>query len=204
MPQRSGFSRWANSATSQSLIIRWRVVFGRIVWLTGTNVFAALQRKLRTSWQRTVGYGGPSSIAASTGFAPIPVEVAGKLTLLGVYSDPARDPRGHTCAVVYLTRVRHVTARAGDDAADVAWVPLTSRPKMAFDHVTILRVLEIRSAAPSVTLRPVVVTYHELAKQPIQIGALADRERAQHLLLAPHEKSDQLAVQGSPEVRKHE
>jgi len=29
----------------------------------------------------------------------------GKLTLLGIYSDPTRDPRGHTCSVVFLTRV---------------------------------------------------------------------------------------------------
>ena len=36
---------------------------------------------------------------------------AGKLQLLGVYSDPDRDPRGHTCAVVFLTRVRSAIAQ---------------------------------------------------------------------------------------------
>jgi 8-oxo-dGTP diphosphatase len=63
---------------------------------------------------------------------------AGKLTLLGVYSDPKRDPRGHTCSVVYVTRVARATAKAGDDAADVAWVPIAGRRPMAFDHAKIL------------------------------------------------------------------
>ncbi len=42
---------------------------------------------------------------------------AGKLTLVGVYSDPNRDPRGHTASVVFLTRVRTNKTEAGDDAA---------------------------------------------------------------------------------------
>ena len=36
---------------------------------------------------------------------------AGRLQLLGVYSDPKRDPRGHTCAVVFLTRIARATRR---------------------------------------------------------------------------------------------
>lgn len=64
---------------------------------------------------------------------------ARKLMLLGVYSDPARDPRGHTCSVAFLARVGQATAQAGDDAADVRWVPLSSRPRMAFDHAGILQ-----------------------------------------------------------------
>lgn len=64
---------------------------------------------------------------------------AGKIALLGVYSDPARDPRGHTCSIAFLARVRRAKAQAGDDAADVAWVPLAGRPRMAFDHGKILQ-----------------------------------------------------------------
>ena len=30
----------------------------------------------------------------------------GKLTLVGVYSDPARDPRGHTCSVAFVGKAR--------------------------------------------------------------------------------------------------
>lgn len=64
---------------------------------------------------------------------------AGKLHLLGVYSDPGRDPRGHTCSVAFLTRLNRAVAVAGDDAAAVEWVPLAGRHKMAFDHGKILQ-----------------------------------------------------------------
>lgn len=64
---------------------------------------------------------------------------AGKLHLLGVYSDPKRDPRGHTCSVAFLTRLKRAAAVAGDDAASVEWVPLARRTRMAFDHGKILQ-----------------------------------------------------------------
>jgi len=63
---------------------------------------------------------------------------AGKLWLVGVYSDPKRDPRGHTCAVVFLTRVSRPTARAGDDAAAVEWVDDWAGLDLAFDHAKIM------------------------------------------------------------------
>lgn len=58
----------------------------------------------------------------------------GKLALIGVYSDPRRDPRGHTCSVAFLAKVKRATATAGDDAASVAWVANPRRAKLAFDH----------------------------------------------------------------------
>jgi 8-oxo-dGTP diphosphatase len=64
---------------------------------------------------------------------------AGKLELLGVYSDPKRDPRGHTCSVAFLTLVRSATAKAGDDAAAVEWVENWSNLELAFDHARIVR-----------------------------------------------------------------
>jgi 8-oxo-dGTP diphosphatase len=63
---------------------------------------------------------------------------AGKLRLLGVYSDPRRDPRGHTSSVAFLTRVRSATAKAGDDAAAAEWVKDWSKVDLAFDHKRIL------------------------------------------------------------------
>jgi len=63
---------------------------------------------------------------------------AGRLELLGVYSDPKRDPRGHTCSVVFLTRVARATPRAGDDAAAAEWVEDWSKQDLAFDHAKIL------------------------------------------------------------------
>ncbi len=58
--------------------------------------------------------------------------------LLGVYSDPARDPRRHTASAVYLCRVTGGTARSGDDAAEVRWFRELGGVELAFDHARIL------------------------------------------------------------------
>jgi 8-oxo-dGTP diphosphatase len=65
------------------------------------------------------------------------LEVAG-LTLVGVYSDPARDPRGHTCSVAFLGSGVRGEAIAGDDAAAVQWVADWRAAGLAFDHARIL------------------------------------------------------------------
>ncbi len=63
---------------------------------------------------------------------------AGRLRLVGVYSDPKRDPRGHTCAVVFATRVGRARAQAGDDAAAADWVEDWKKVELAFDHAKIV------------------------------------------------------------------
>lgn len=60
-----------------------------------------------------------------------------ELRLLGVYSDPARDPRGHTVSVVFVAVGRGLP-RPGDDAADIIIVDPTKPPATAFDHDRIL------------------------------------------------------------------
>jgi 8-oxo-dGTP diphosphatase len=58
-----------------------------------------------------------------------------KLMLVGVYSNPDRDPRAHTCSVAFLARVRRsTTARAGSDAREALWVSDPGRQALAFDH----------------------------------------------------------------------
>lgn len=63
---------------------------------------------------------------------------AGTLTLIGVYSDPARDPRGHTVSVAFLTYAPDAVPVAGDDAAAAAWVTDWQSLPLAFDHARIL------------------------------------------------------------------
>jgi 8-oxo-dGTP diphosphatase len=64
---------------------------------------------------------------------------AGTLRLVGVYSDPARDPRGHTVSVVYLTQLDSAAEpRAASDAAAAEWVADWREHKLAFDHAQIL------------------------------------------------------------------
>lgn len=58
--------------------------------------------------------------------------------LFGVYSDPARDPRGHTISTVYLGRARG-TPRAADDAAEIGLFDESSLPApLVFDHARIM------------------------------------------------------------------
>ena len=66
------------------------------------------------------------------------------LRLVGVYSDPARDPRGHTVSVAYVTILpRAVAPRAGSDAAGAEWVEDWRNVEFAFDHAQILSDAEI-------------------------------------------------------------
>jgi 8-oxo-dGTP diphosphatase len=58
--------------------------------------------------------------------------------LLGVYSDPARDPRGPTISTVYIGRASG-TPRAADDAAEAGVFGEQQLPApLAFDHARIL------------------------------------------------------------------
>jgi 8-oxo-dGTP diphosphatase len=58
--------------------------------------------------------------------------------LLGVYSRPDRDPRGHTISVVYVGRAQG-TPKADDDAKAVAlFLPDALPDPLAFDHAEIL------------------------------------------------------------------
>jgi 8-oxo-dGTP diphosphatase len=63
---------------------------------------------------------------------------AGRLELVGVYSDPKRDPRNHTCSVVFLTRLGRATPTAGDDAASAEWIDDWRKVELDFDHAQIL------------------------------------------------------------------
>ena len=68
------------------------------------------------------------------------------LRLVGVYSDPNRDPRGHTVTTAFLA-LGTGELKAGDDAKEVHVVPVEEALKLplAFDHEKILRdALELR------------------------------------------------------------
>ncbi len=66
------------------------------------------------------------------------VEV-GDLRLIGVYSDPKRDPRGRTVSVAFLTILPGAPApKAGSDAKSAEWVEDWRNLTLAFDHAQIL------------------------------------------------------------------
>ena len=67
-----------------------------------------------------------------TGLAPE------RLRLLGVYSDPDRDPRGHICSVVFAGSMPPDEPTAADDASAASWIADWRDRQLAFDHRTIL------------------------------------------------------------------
>jgi 8-oxo-dGTP diphosphatase len=59
--------------------------------------------------------------------------------LVGVYSDPNRDPRGHTVSVIYLLEICGGKLKGSDDASDAKFFDLNHLPKLAFDHNKIIK-----------------------------------------------------------------
>jgi len=58
--------------------------------------------------------------------------------LLGIYSDPQRDPRGHTATAVYVANAEGVP-QAADDARQVRIVdPADTTLQLVFDHRLVL------------------------------------------------------------------
>lgn len=58
--------------------------------------------------------------------------------LLGVYSDPSRDPRKHVTSTVFIAD-GYGNLRAGDDAAGAGTFNLDNIPRMVFDHNQVMK-----------------------------------------------------------------
>lgn len=63
------------------------------------------------------------------------------IDILGVYSAPNRDPRGHVISVVFVGKIIGGELKAGDDAGSYEWVTIDdiTNGKVAFDHIRILQ-----------------------------------------------------------------
>lgn len=64
---------------------------------------------------------------------------AGAIKLVGVYSDPNRDPRRHTVSAVFLALDYVGAPAAGDDAATAEFVADWQTQSLAFDHDQVVR-----------------------------------------------------------------
>ena len=60
------------------------------------------------------------------------------LQIVGVYSDPERDPKRHTVSVAYVAEYDGKPLKAGDDADSVEIVKNWQSKNLAFDHAKIL------------------------------------------------------------------
>ncbi len=61
------------------------------------------------------------------------------LRLIGVYSDPERDPRGHTVTIAYKVKKIGGELRGGDDASEARFFDISALPDLAFDHAEIIK-----------------------------------------------------------------
>ena len=60
------------------------------------------------------------------------------LGLVGVYSDPGRDPRGHVVSAAFLAQGKG-RLQSGSDARSAGVFPPEELPELAFDHDQIIR-----------------------------------------------------------------
>ncbi|WP_073311307.1 NUDIX domain-containing protein [Flavobacterium terrae] len=62
-----------------------------------------------------------------------------KLTQIGAFGKPFRDPRSHTVSIAYYGEVPENTiAIAADDAKEAYWFSMNDLPELAFDHQEII------------------------------------------------------------------
>lgn len=60
------------------------------------------------------------------------------INLIGVYSDPKRDPRSHTVSICFIAKGKG-NLSVGSDADDIGLFSLSNLPELAFDHDKIIK-----------------------------------------------------------------
>ena len=85
-----------------------------------------------------VDYGESTEHAAARELAEETGLGATSVALVGVYSDPQRDPRGHVVSIAYRIETAGHDPRAGDDAAAATFVADWEDFDLAFDHRSIV------------------------------------------------------------------
>jgi 8-oxo-dGTP diphosphatase len=97
----------------------------------------------RDSWALPGGFVEYGEKVEETAAREVLEETGVRVTLeaiLGVYSDPRRDPRGHTITTVFIARPVAGEPVGGDDAAEASWIDMKSleAEMLAFDHSRIV------------------------------------------------------------------
>jgi 8-oxo-dGTP diphosphatase len=79
------------------------------------------------------------SAAMREAFEEISLDIE-PIDILGVYSDPKRDPRKHVLTVVFVGTILNGMPNPRDDSSEIEWVRLDDIQKknLAFDHKQIL------------------------------------------------------------------
>ena len=67
------------------------------------------------------------------------VKIKKDLKLIGVYSNPKRDPQRNTISIAFLTKLKKIMINASDDALTAQFIKITNKIKLAFDHSAIIK-----------------------------------------------------------------
>ncbi|MFW9889485.1 MAG: NUDIX domain-containing protein [Candidatus Thorarchaeota archaeon] len=113
--------------------------------IDGNNLLLVKRGKnpFKDRWALPGGFVEYGETVENTAVREVLEETGVQITLeaiLGVYSDPKRDPRGHTLTTVFIGRRTGGEPVGGDDAAEAFWVELNSlnSEMLAFDHSIIV------------------------------------------------------------------
>jgi len=62
------------------------------------------------------------------------------INILGVYSEPDRDPRGHIMSITFMAKINSGDPKAGDGVAELKWFEINDLKNIniGFDHFKIL------------------------------------------------------------------
>lgn len=62
------------------------------------------------------------------------------IDILGVYSEPHRDPRGHIMSITFIAKINNGEPKAGDGVAELKWFEVNDLKNihLGFDHLKIL------------------------------------------------------------------
>jgi 8-oxo-dGTP diphosphatase len=67
-----------------------------------------------------------------------------KMTQIGAFGTPNRDPRGHMISIAYQTDlIDNQIVKAKDDAKETKWFSINDLPELAFDHLEILNFIKL-------------------------------------------------------------
>jgi 8-oxo-dGTP diphosphatase len=121
------------------------------------------------------------------------------LAKVRVYSTPGRDPRGRYVAAVYtadlgaVDRYEVVAPTAGDDAAEVCWVPVAEvltgdRWPLAFDHRRIITETQLTHSVGAVT--PAMADLGRTMRAGLASAFPAETEQVRQVLAMAEESGE--------------
>ena len=112
-----------------------------VIVTTENGLVLVLRKNPPPGWALPGGFIEEGETAEAAAVREVAEETGLKVrldVLLGVYSDPARDPRHHTLTIVYIGTAQGHPLGA-DDAAEARCFDLDALPSpLAFDHDLIL------------------------------------------------------------------